>query len=90
MKLNVFKILEAVTIGMQFAEQFKGTKTGKEKLELALDKADDFVVLAEGIVGKDLLKEPEIRPLVEDYIAAGVRLKNAVERTKALKASPMP
>lgn len=86
MKLDMFKVLGAIQQGMEFAELFKSKKTKTERLELALDKADDFVVTAEGLVGKDLIKEDSIRPLAEEYIAVGIKLAKAVDAVKALRA----
>lgn len=86
MTINAFKVLAAIQQGMEFAELFKGRKSKTERLALALEKADDFVVTAEGLVGKDLLNEEGIRPLAEAYIAVGIQLSNAVERAKALRA----
>jgi len=88
MKLDVFKVLEAIRMGMEFAELFRAKKSKQERLDLALDKADDFIVTAEGLVGKDLLKEDKVRVLAEEYVAIGIKLSKAVEEVKALRADP--
>lgn len=90
MKLDFFKVLAAIQQGMAFAELFRSKKTGKERLALALDKADDFIVTAEGLVGKDLLKEEKVRVLAEEYIAIGIKLSKAVDEAKALRADRVP
>lgn len=85
MGFNVFKALQAIQLGMEFAELWKSSKSKAERLDLALDKADDFIVTAEGLVGKDLLREEKVRTLAEQYISVGIQLQKAIEETKALR-----
>lgn len=86
-KFDFFKIMQIVTLGMSVAESFKGKK-GKAKLDHAIDVADALIPAVESIVGKDLLKDEQIRPFAEKYIEAAINLKNIIEQVKGLKAEP--
>ena len=89
MKINVFKILQLINMGMEVAESFKGKK-GKEKLDHAVDVAETLLPAVEHLVGKDLLKDERVRPFAERYINAAIDLKNVVEAVQGLKADPVP
>jgi hypothetical protein len=90
MRIDYFKVLDAIAQGMNFAELFRSKNSGRERLELALEKADDFIVIGEGLIGKDLIYEAKVRPLAEAYIAMGIKLSKALEEAKALRVTAPP
>lgn len=88
MKINIFQILNFITMGMQVVESFKGPKKTKtERINSAIDIASPFVQALEASLGKDLLKEDKIKPLVESYITAAKTLVNGIQEFKDLKVS---
>ena len=90
MKINVFKILQLVTMGIEVAEQIKGPKKGAEKLNYVLTSTDEMLPKLEAAIGKDLLRDERIRPFAVRYINAAVDFKNIVEATRALRPEREP
>jgi hypothetical protein len=86
-KFDVFKVLSLIQKGMTIAEKLRATKSGKERFEIAVDHADGLMQELEGVIGKDLLKDDAIKPLVDEYVAIGIKLSKTVERVKALRAA---
>ena len=89
MKINVFKILQLITMGMEIADGFK-EKKGREKLDYVVDATDAMLPTLEAAIGKDLLNDARVRPFAEKYINAGIELKHIVEDVKGLKAPAVP
>lgn len=87
MKLNVFKILQLVTMGIEVAEQLKGPKRGEEKLDYVLESTDAMLPKLEAAIGKDLLRDARVRPFAVKYINAAIDLKNIIEAAKELKVA---
>lgn len=87
-KINVFKILQLVTMGIEVAEQVKGPKKGAEKLDYVLEATDAMLPKLEAAIGKDLLRNERVRPFAVRYINAAIDFKNIVEATKALGPEP--
>jgi hypothetical protein len=94
MKFDIFKILNAINLGIDIAGKFKKhggvAPTGPEKLQIAKESAAPLINAMEGVIGKDLIKEERIAPLVDDYVAIVIKLSKAVAEVKALKADPTP
>ena len=86
-KINIFQILNIINMAMAVVESIKQASGKKEKIETAIDLAAPFVQALEATFGKDLLKEGDIKPLVEDYITAAKSLVNGIQRFKDLKIS---
>ena len=72
-------------MAMTVVETIKQAGSKKEKIETAIDLAAPFVQGLEVTFGKDLLKEDEIKPLVEEYITAAKSLVNGIQKFKDLK-----
>lgn len=85
MKFDVFKILQAINIGMSIAETFREKKSKIERLQHAKAVAAPLVSALEAALGKDLLHEEKIEPLVDEYVAIVIKLSKAVDEVKALR-----
>ena len=88
MKINIFQILNIINLAMVMVESIKSKVTKEERIEEAIDLATPFVQALEVTFGKDLLKEDEIKPLVEDYITAAKTLVNGIQKFRDLKVEP--
>lgn len=86
MKVNIFQILNVINMAMVMVENIKGKRTKTERIETAIDLAAPFVQALEVNFGKELLREENIKPLVEDYITAAKTLVNGIQRFKDLKS----
>ena len=85
MKINIFQILNVISMAMAVVESIKSKTTKTERIEAAIDIAGPFVQALEVNFGKDLLREDEIKPLVEEYITAAKTLVNGIQKFKDLK-----
>lgn len=84
----MFQILNIITMAMTAVEAIKGKPTKKERIESAIDIAGPFVQALEVSFGKDLLRQDNIKPLVEEYISAAKTLVNGIQKFKDLKVKP--
>jgi hypothetical protein len=87
-KVNLFQILNIINMSMALVEMIKGKGTKQERIDTAIDAASPFVQALEMTLGKDLLKEEAIKPLVVDYITAAKSLVNGIQKFKELKVTP--
>lgn len=77
-------------MAMVVVESIKSKVTKTERIEAAVDLAAPFVQALEMSFGRNLLKEAEIKPLVESYISAAKTLVNGIQKFKELKeANPI-
>lgn len=84
-KINIFQILNIINMAMQVVEGMK-SKNKYERIETAIDVAGPFVAALEDAFGKEMLKEQEIKPLVEEYITSAKNLVNGIQRFKNLRS----
>lgn len=81
-----FNILTAILNVVQVIESVMAKKTGKEKLEASVDAASPIIAELEGVFEKDLLKQENVRPAYDQFVAAAIALRKAVDAAKAVKA----
>ena len=85
-KINLFQILNIINMAMVVVESIKNKPTKQAKIDEALNVAAPFVQALETTLGKDLLREEKIKPLVESYITAAKTLVNGIQEFKQLRS----
>lgn len=85
-----WNILGIVMQVMQVVEIIKGVKGGKAKLEASVDAAGPLIAALEGSLGKDFLRQENIRPLYDAMVSANIAFLKAVEVAKSLPVKPAP
>lgn len=91
-----FDIKKFLSIGARFipyvGQVVSAVEAGKEAFGSGKDKEDAAVTLfhqlvevAEGVAGKDLVKEPEVDAAIKAAFAALVNVQNVIAKVKASK-----
>jgi len=88
--INWGKVFAAFTSGIALADKIGKGKTGKEKLQIALDSSDEFVDLIEAGTDKDVFNDPAVQALKVNAIEAMHALRRAVEAAKQAKGTGGP
>jgi hypothetical protein len=87
MSINWMKVLPAFIAGIDIAKKIGAGKTGKEKLQIALDSADQVMDVLEAGTDKDLFNNPAVLAAKANVVSAIYDLEKLVENVKQAKGT---
>lgn len=87
MSINWGNVFQAVMAGINVAKKIGAGKTGKEKLQIALDNTNELIDALETGLDKDLLNNAKVAEAQAAAVSAVYEFKKAYDAAKQAKGT---